>query len=184
MKIRSTFEQFCEAVDLPPQPPALIQQHKQEHISGQDIVAMLLVREAANQGTEGMQAVLDVLINRMHKDGKNLTEQALKFRQFSCLNNVIKNASGAHDAKTIDVEKLKSMIIESKNSPVFKTAYNLVLRADNGTLPDITNGATHYHVYRGPGKVSPSWTTPDLGGTNEHAQVTAKIGDHVFLKNV
>ena len=180
----STFKQFLEAVDLPPNPPAIVQQHQEQRISGPEIIATLLVREAGGQGLEGMQAVLDVLVNRSKLDGKNLVEEALIFKQFSCLNNVVKNSSGELNKQTIDVPLLQRMIEHSKQTPMFNDAYNLVKQAEQGTLKDITHGATHYHVYRGEKKVSPSWTAIELGGKNPKAVITAKIGDHAFLKGV
>ena len=125
--------------------------------------------EARNQGPEGMQAVLNTMKNRSDKDlwndgkddwwGEGLANVATKPSQYSAYNDNDPNRA-LLDAVTSD-------------DPNFALAVELSARNVRGDLPDITNGATHYHTrFINP----PFWAAT--------ATVSAYIGDHIFYSGV
>lgn len=141
--------------------------------SNPEIVAAVIVLEAGGEGEEGMQAVMNVIVNRANNSPNYFALQVLKPMQFSCVTKYRYMRDG-----------MKAMIIKAKMSSSWETACTIVQMAFNKQLEDITHGATHYHVYKGVMRVTPSWTHPSLGGKNEKAIVTTKINHHAFLRNV
>lgn len=138
--------------------------------SPKEVVASCIVAEAGGEGYDGMYAVMCVIKTRA-KGSTNINKYVdvvLKPAQFSIFNRL--TTSQVH--------------AKMKDHPKYAYALQLVHMAESDTLPDITGGSTHYHVYVGKNKVSPSWTAPSLGGSNKKALVMTKIGRHAFLKNV
>ena len=157
----------------PPSPPAIIQQAPIRNV---DVVAAALIGEAGGEGNTGMHAVMNVIANRAKNSPdfvRGVIEVVLKPRQFSFFNKY--NAGG---------QSMISIISKAKQHPSWNKALEIALAGLSKKLPDITSGATHYHVSSGPGKVAPTWSSPQVGGTNPQAVITNTIGHHTFLKNV
>lgn len=115
-----------------------------------DVVATTLIKEAGGEKNykKAMQAVLNVLINRSKIKGTKIADQALKDKQFSMWNG-----------KNSTLSQVQSVIDESKKHSNWNVAMGLVNIAtpDPNKLKDITNGATHYYVYKGSSIVDPDW---------------------------
>jgi len=137
----------------------------------EEIVAATIVDEAGGEKNayEGMQAVLNVIMNRVNGDVRKAAMQCLKPYQFSGWNKVNKK----------DSDSIKKYIDSKKSHARFKIALDLVNQAKSGSLKDITSGANHFlnvqltKQQRSGGKL-PSWYNKD--------KVVADIGRHQFLK--
>lgn len=114
------------------------------------ILALTLWREARGEGREGMYAVLCVIRNR----GGDLIAQVEKKWQFSSL-----TAPG-------DPMLVQWPLV---GDPQFTVSMDLVTNV--ATLPDITNGATHYF---NPSVVLPTWA--------KSMTKVASIGHHDFYR--
>ena len=100
-----------------------------------DALARTMFGEARNQAAEGMQAVGNTIMNRVAKQtwyGLTPYEVCHKAYQYSCWNETDPNCE----------------IITQVNpsSPVFADALQIAQGVVNGTLPDLTDGSTHYQV--------------------------------------
>jgi len=135
----------------------------------EDIIATTIIMEAGGEGFQGMKAVMCVIKNR--SKGSDSVEDwkkvVLKRKQFSCFNNV----------------SISSAIVLAKRHSKFNEALSLVEWAKQDA-DDITKGSTHYHVHQGKSRVTPYWTSPELGGKNKKAVIQGYIGNHVFLSSV
>jgi hypothetical protein len=131
-----------------------------------EIVAATLVLEAGGESSEGITAVMNVIHNRHLKRGMSYQAICLQRLQFSCWNGVTDRQ------KVVDRAKKHSR---------WEACTKLVVRSKNGGLRSIVGKSSHYHVFRGRSKVSPSWTHPKYGGKNEEAVVVRELGNHVFL---
>lgn len=137
----------------------------------EDVIAATIVDEAGGEKNayEGMQSVLNVIMNRVNGDFRKAAMQCLKPYQFSGWNKINKK----------DNEDIKQFIDSKKSHSKFKTALDLVNQAKSGSLKDITKGANHFlnvqltKQQRSGGKL-PSWYNKD--------KVVADIGRHQFLK--
>ncbi|MBI1326040.1 MAG: cell wall hydrolase [Alphaproteobacteria bacterium] len=129
-----------------------------------DVLARTLWGEARGEGTAGMQAVANVILNRAEISkrlkgywwGNTLIEVCQKPRQFSCWNK-----EDANYTKVLSV---------TEKDIYFATALRIAKRAVASVLPDITKGATHYHA----ASITPYWArgvTP-----------CAKLGRHLFYQ--
>lgn len=127
-----------------------------------DNLARTVWGEARGDGREGMQAVANVVMNRV-RAGKwfsgTVSAVVRMPWQFSIWN--------AGDPNRAKIEAA------NENTPGFLDAVEISARAMRGDLPDITNGATHYHAVT---IQPPDWT--------QGATETARIGGHVFYKGV
>lgn len=129
-----------------------------------DILARTIYGEARGEGKGGMEAVANVIMNRVaiaqaHKGywwGNDIFEVCRKPYQFSCW-----NTGDANFGKIVSV---------TPDDPVFMTCVRVARRAVLGFLKDGTNGATHYHA-RG---VFPAWA--------DGRKPCAVIGRHIFYK--
>ncbi len=113
--------------------------------------------EARGEGEGGMQAVLNVMVNR-RKDPrfpKSLSGVAKQPRQFSAYNDDDPNR-----------QKLETVTADDAQ---YRKARRLALWAHIGLLPDITGGATHFHSNQ---IARPAYLA--------NAEVSAVIGHHVF----
>ncbi len=127
-----------------------------------DVLARTLWGEARGEGTEGMEAVASVILNRVkiaEDEGKfwwgnNIIQVCQKPYQFSCWNRS-------------DPNFRKLQAVDEKDL-YFTTAKRISCRAIIGRLEDATYGATHYHTA---GTV-PYWAKGE--------QPTAVIGNHIF----
>lgn len=122
-----------------------------------DLLARTIWGEARGEGTQGMQAVANVIMNRVKKGGwygATVQDVVLKPYQFSVWNKDDPNREKALAVTTAD--------------PQFWTAKKLASLAYNGQLDDITGGAVNYHA----NYVKPAWA--------ESMTRTATIGKHIF----
>ena len=140
-------------------------------ISDVDIVTACVTLE--ERRTDGMTAIVNVINNRARGDSKKFKKVVLKKYQFSCMNDY-----------TVKGKSLREIVKKAKTRGNWETARSLVKTAMAGKLKDNSDGATHYHVYVGKLKCSPSWTHPSLGGRNRKCKITKFIGTHAFLKGV
>jgi spore germination cell wall hydrolase CwlJ-like protein len=142
----------------PPVPPQLI--------SGSDLdtLARTLWGEARGDGKTGMQAVANVVMNRYRlaqqsvayarQFGSTVAGVCRQPKQFSCWNSNDPN--------------LPKMLAVGFSDQNFVDAVYIAQDALANRLPDLTNGATHYHT-RGS---TASWDTGQA--------VVASIGNHLF----
>jgi spore germination cell wall hydrolase CwlJ-like protein len=124
-----------------------------------DVLARTIWGEARGEGSTGMQAVANVITNRVNGAawyGATFEGVCKKPYQFSCWNANDPNAS-----KCATV---------TENDRYFVQAKTLAEIAVAGNLRDITGGANHYHT-KG---VKPSWA--------DASKITAEIGNHIFYK--
>lgn len=128
---------------------------KSEKINKSDIVAATLVGEAGGENEEGMHAVLNVIMNRANGQIEDAPKVCLKQSQFSMWN-------GKHH----DIESVVNVAKQHKN---WKVAMELINKANNGTLTDITGGADFYF---NPKKAMPDWA--------KKFEKTKVIGNHTF----
>lgn len=113
--------------------------------------------EARGEGEYGMQAVINVVMNRVKKGGwwgTTVSEVCKKSKQFSCWNKDDPN-----------YKKIQEVTTQNRE---FATAVWLAEQAITGKLTDITGGATNYHAT----SVNPYWA--------KSMTMTAQIGSHVF----
>ena len=157
---------ILEAVTaLPPSPPAIIQKAATNapavlNITNAYILAATLWGEAADQGQEGQQAVMNVIMNRAKGSFTNAVKVALAPKQFSMWNGVTNPVTRA----------LEDADVWRKDKQ-FQKCFQIVDQAFQGTLPDITGGAVFYF---NPDKATPSWAKKLVH--------TVTIGDHEFYK--
>lgn len=120
----------------------------------QALLALVVWREARGEGSEGMKAVGCVVRNRVKND--TWTQIISAKWQFSSL-----TAPGDPMLVQWPVE----------GDPQFLEAMLLASGIYNGSIPDNTNGATHYF---NPSVVLPKWAAT--------MTKVATIGHHVFYK--
>lgn len=120
------------------------------------ILALCLWRESRGEGEQGMQAVANVVCNRVAVNGSSVYREVTKPWQFSSIT--------AHNDPQLGLYPIS-------DDPNWILAVAVAHSVMNGTLPDITNGATYYF---NPSVVRPAWAA-DM-------QQTAQIGKHVFYK--
>ncbi|MGB0415336.1 MAG: cell wall hydrolase [Coraliomargarita sp.] len=124
------------------------------------IIAAVLVLEAANQGEDGMMAVLHVINNRAGGDPNRAVGQVARRKAFSCLNDITSQ-------KHPDYGPALRRAMQDRTWPV---ALQMVDNYVAGYIgPDITGGATHYCIH--PPK---SW--------EEQMVFTTRIGMHSFFR--
>lgn len=125
-----------------------------------DYMARTAWGEARGEGATGMQAVLNVIMNRVKRGGwygVTPKEVCTKKSQFSVWNKDDPNYTKMLAVTTADAD--------------FRTAKSLAELAYDGNLADITNGATNY-LALGSLSTIPSWT--------KKMQQVASIGNHTF----
>lgn len=131
-----------------------------------DVLARTIFGEARGEPIEGMEAVANVVLNRVKVAktkgrywwGNNIIGVCQKPYQFSCWNKS-------------DPSYQRLINVTDKNIH-FATALRIARRAVMGALKDRTNGATHYHA----DYISPYWSKGE-------APVKI-IGRHIFYKLV
>lgn len=129
-----------------------------------DVLARTVWGEARGEGVPGMQAVANVVMNRVRIAqgkgrfwwGNDVVGVCQKAYQFSCWNKDDANFSKLQAADQGDL--------------VFASAMRLAFRAVIGQLADLTGGATHYHAVG----IMPHWAKGQVP--------TATIGRHVFYR--
>lgn len=117
--------------------------------------------EARGEGARGMQAVGNVVMNRVNAGswyGASVKDVVLKPWQFSCWN--------FKDPNRIIIENMTAQQLAANGT--LAIAHNVI----SGKLPDITGGATHYHNKN----ITPYWVSK--------MKKTAQIGNHIFYREV
>ena len=126
----------------------------------QDVyLAKTIWGEARGEGLHGMQAVANVVMNRVNAAswyGASIKDVVLKPYQFSCWN--------ANDPNRAKIDRLSIEDLAASG------ALNVARQVISGQLKDITGGATNYHAT----SVNPSWAAK--------MTKTVQIGNHVFYK--
>lgn len=124
-----------------------------------DWAARVAWGEARGEPNGGMQAVLNVMVNRKRdpRFPSSLVAVAKQHRQFSAYNHT--------DPNRPKLEKV------AEDDPQFKQAKRLATFAQLGVLWDVTDGATYYH--------SNTIARPVY---LERSEVTARVGNHVFYR--
>lgn len=129
-----------------------------------DTLARTLWGEARGEGPQGMEAVANVILNRVKVAdakggywwGKDIISVCQKPYQFSCWNRSDPN--------------YKQLIAITEKDIHYTTAVRIARRSVVGTLADTTAGATHYHAK----SIMPDWA--------QGQRPTAQIGKHIFYK--
>lgn len=124
-----------------------------------DTLARTIWGEARGEGSAGMQAVGNVVMNRVRRGGwwgSDIPAVCRKPYQFSCWNK--------DDANYPLLGRIDEADLE------FATALRLARRAVYGALPDITHGADHYHA----AGIYPVWSKGE--------RPVAVIGRHIFYR--
>lgn len=122
-----------------------------------DYLARTIWGEARGEGARGMQAVGNVILNRVARGGwygASIKDVVLKPYQFSAWNANDPNRQKMLNATEADLRQART----------------IALQLQAGTLPDITGGAINYHAT----SVSPSWA--------KKMTKTVQIGNHIFYK--
>ncbi len=131
-----------------------------------DRLARTIYGEARGELVRGKEAVAAVIMNRVRRArqrggywwGVNVVGVCVKPWQFSCWNEG-------------DPNRRKIETVTDANQ-TFQTCIRIARRALAGTLPDPTDGATHYHA-RG---ITPPWAQKRVP--------VAEIGNHCFYNDV
>jgi N-acetylmuramoyl-L-alanine amidase len=123
------------------------------------IVATCLVLEAGGEGTEGMQAVLNVILNRADGYFNRMTSETVKTGAFSCMSSVWKRNEPNYSPLIRRAET---------QSGAYEQAMNLISLMEEGFLRDNTHGATHYHA----AYIHPYWA--------DSLHYLTTIGNHIF----
>ena len=98
-----------------------------------DIMARLIWGEAEGEGATGMQAVGNVVMNRVDADSKygaDAQDIIMEQNQFSSIS---------------DPKRLEAMMNLSLDNPEYIQALEISKKLLAGELEDITNGATHFY---------------------------------------
>lgn len=106
-------------------------------------LAALLVAEGGNEGKQGMQAILNSIINRTTVNpsyyGNNVWDVITKANQYSGF-----SANDQNFVQTRDYLRGKTAgVMDSRKSQI-ELAKSVIEAAKSGQLNDITGGATHY----------------------------------------
>jgi spore germination cell wall hydrolase CwlJ-like protein len=127
-------------------------------------LARTLWGEARSEGYRGMQAVANVVMNRYEA----AQESNIKGRQFGRTVAEICQKPYQFSIWNANDPNLPKILAVTEDDQSFRAALQIARDALNGSLPDITNGADHYHT----SAVSPYWSS---GKTP-----IAQIGSHEF----
>lgn len=129
------------------------------------IIALTIWGEARGEGSTGMQAVGNVIMNRVKSGttwwGENPRAVCLHPDQFSCWNE-----NDPNRAQMIKVGEAKFV------DPIVDMAQTLASMALSDALPDVTFGATSYYDRRM--SSPPDWATGKAP--------CAEIGHHLFYR--
>jgi spore germination cell wall hydrolase CwlJ-like protein len=123
------------------------------------IVASCMVLEAGGEGSDGMQAVLNVILNRSNGDMRRMVPETVKTGAFSCMSSVWRSSSPDYSP----------LISRAMNQPgSYEEALQLISTMEQGLLTDNTGGATHYHA----DYIRPYWVSS--------MRYLTTIGRHIF----
>lgn len=124
-----------------------------------ETLARTIWGEARGEGSQGMQAVANVIVNRVKAVswyGANFEDVCKKPKQFSCWNADDPNFSKCMNVTNTDAQ--------------FRQCLEIAQLAILGQLEDVTSGANHYHTIG----IVPSWARIE--------KQTCRIGNHIFYK--
>jgi N-acetylmuramoyl-L-alanine amidase len=127
--------------------------------SDRQIVATCLVLEAGGEGPEGMQAVLNVILNRAGGNLYRMVPETLRYGAFSCMASVWRTEKP-------DFTLLFDRATEQRKA--YEQAMQLIDLMEEGFLADNTCGATHYHA----DTIRPYWA--------DSLRYLTTIGRHIF----
>ena len=130
-----------------------------------DTLARTIWGEARGEGTTGMHAVANVIMNRVRISkenegywwGNNVIRICQKPYQFSCWNKG-------------DPNREKVMHVTEEQDVYFASAMRIARRAIHAKLEDLTQGADHYHAKN----ILPFWA--------KYEKPVCVIGNHIFYK--
>lgn len=123
------------------------------------ILASCMVLEAGGEGSDGMRAVLNVILNRSNGNLQRMVPETVKTGAFSCMSSVWRSHSPDYSP----------LISRAMNQPgVYEEALELISTMEQGLLTDNTGGATHYHA----DYIRPYWASS--------MRYLTKIGRHIF----
>ena len=137
-----------------------------------ELLAQAIYGEARNQGKEGMEAVGNVVLNRLNKNtyfGGTLEEVIKKPEHFSVFNP---ETSPDKQWNQDIIDNYEETIAATKDDPYFIEALEIAEGLLTGKIEDNTGGATHYY--------NPDITTPWWADSPKMTKLK-KIGNHTFL---
>jgi spore germination cell wall hydrolase CwlJ-like protein len=106
------------------------------------LIAITVYRENRGGGYQGMQSVANVIQNRAAKARQSPYAVCTRHAQFS----------------SISMPGPESYLWPAETDTQWQTALTVAATASDGTLADITGGATSYYAPEGmPGGQAPSW---------------------------
>jgi len=126
-----------------------------------DILARVIWGEAEGEGAEGMQAVGNVIMNRVERDSKynaDAEDIVMEKDQFSAVSNP---------------ERLQAMVNLTEDNPEYIQALEISKKLLAGEIEDITGGATHFY--------NPNTANMELDWIKQYP-VIYKLGKHLFAK--
>jgi spore germination cell wall hydrolase CwlJ-like protein len=118
------------------------------------VIALTILGEARGEGFEGMAGVASVIQTRAIERKQTPTEVCLAPKQFSFWNG------GVSEAKKQELLK----------NPQASNAIRLAKLVAEKRMPDVVQGANHYHTFQ----VSPKWSRGE--------QTVAVIKNHKFYR--
>lgn len=136
-----------------------------------DALARTIWGEARGEGWTGMQAVANVVMNRV---GVSISSGGYWWG--NTVRDICQRRSGnvyQFDAWNTNGPNYAQMMAATISTPGFSDALELATRAVAGNLPDITRGATNYYAPAGVLSV-PAWARGQVA--------IAEIGGHVFYR--
>lgn len=138
---------------------------EQHRATREDILVRTILGEAGGEGSEGMNAVLQVILNRA-ESGRWPNDPAI--------------VALDHNKKgTYAFSYWNSPKGIQKDSPEYKKALAIVRAGLAGKLPDPTGGATHYYANKGPNAIpEPDWFVAEGGAA------ATQLGNHRFASKV
>ncbi|MBF0608986.1 MAG: cell wall hydrolase [Candidatus Magnetobacterium sp. LHC-1] len=126
------------------------------------LLATTMLLEAGGEGEIGMEAVAQVIMNRINDErkryGNTLVEVILRKKQFSCFN--------------LDVLEKAKKVLYNVNEDLTRIAFGFI--HGNITCPAV-KAATHYY---NPKLANPKWAdSPGMAFVKQ-------IGNHIFMKEL
>ncbi|MCZ6673769.1 MAG: cell wall hydrolase [Verrucomicrobia bacterium] len=126
------------------------------------IVAACLILEASDQGEQGMTAVANVMNNRAGGNPSRIYKEVRKPYAFTSLNSASTGKTGSRG--------FAGHVTRASRDSNWRIALRITDRMYEGTLTDLTHGATHYSV-----------VTEYVSWMRAMRQ-TVVIGNHKFLR--
>ena len=129
--------------------------------SVEDILARVIWGEAEGEGYDGMQAVGNVIMNRVDVDSKYNTDAegiVMAKSQFSSVDDPV---------------RFEDMMNLTNDNPEYIQALEISKKLLTGEMKDITGGATHFY--------NPNTANMELDWIKQYPVVTT-IGNHTFAK--